>query len=325
MIATALVGLNLAGAIATAKYYPRPNPPQPVTIYSRGGGAGYSTDGRWRLYYEDLSTGRDRLDRLVRVESLPPRPTLPRIWAPVMASVTISILVVIIIAAGLQQRIQTLAVEAVRAVGGAVVRTSRRLTVRHAMIAVALVGLNLAGLIATVKSHPRPAPNRSLHYERRASAGVWRKDPSGIWLLSVDEGDDRHPPGVIPPPKGPKPTPLRIWSPLLASSTVTLAVLIGTARFTLRRRMIAVALVGLNLAAAMATLSYYPQRFVPVAHTSERGVTVQLLPVPKPPLWNAWSPVIVSSAVTLAVLLVVARRSASRHRINQPDVGLSRS
>ena len=89
MVAVALVGLNLAAAVSTSGFYPRPRPPSPVLVGGRGGYVSTMTEGRVEYGVGDLETGYRR----TRVELLRPRPTLLRIWSPVIAGAAASILV----------------------------------------------------------------------------------------------------------------------------------------------------------------------------------------------------------------------------------------
>ncbi|MBX6314881.1 MAG: hypothetical protein IRY99_18485 [Isosphaeraceae bacterium] len=91
MIMVALVGLNLAGAIATSKYYPRP----PYLSVGYGNGRGfiyYKADGTILQGSGNAETGY----RLTRVIRRPPRPSLLQIWSPVLASVAITLGVLVV-------------------------------------------------------------------------------------------------------------------------------------------------------------------------------------------------------------------------------------
>jgi hypothetical protein len=91
MTAVALVGLNLAGAIATSKYYPRKQI-RPVTAANGRGYISYKTDGTI-----EIGTGNAEIGyRRTRVLWRPLPPSLLRVWSPVIASVTITFLVLIV-------------------------------------------------------------------------------------------------------------------------------------------------------------------------------------------------------------------------------------
>jgi hypothetical protein len=95
MIVVALVGLNLAGVIATSKFYPRPMPPLPVTVVDRNMYIRYHGDGGVEEGVYAPETG---YRRRTRVRRIPPRPTLLRIWTPVIGGATITLLAVVVAA-----------------------------------------------------------------------------------------------------------------------------------------------------------------------------------------------------------------------------------
>jgi hypothetical protein len=152
LVAVAMVGVNLAGAIATSKYYPRSH------FHVGGGGWGsafffrdqYGLIYTYVLTYDARGRALYRLKEVVR-EPLPP--TLLHIWAPVMASVSITLLVLAGSWSG-------------RASGErdpASIGNGERLpflfhlgpSARRITIAAALIGLNVAALPS------RPPPDRS--------------------------------------------------------------------------------------------------------------------------------------------------------------------
>jgi hypothetical protein len=102
MIAVALVGLNLAGAIAISRFYAQAVPttvpvPLPHTVQAGGRFITYHADGSITTVsgnLEDPTPLKDRPSTLLK----PPTRRLPlphlRIWFPVIASVTISLLVI---------------------------------------------------------------------------------------------------------------------------------------------------------------------------------------------------------------------------------------
>ena len=89
MIAVALIGLNLAAVVSTSAFYPRPRPPARVKIANGRGYVSYLVEGQVEYGRGNAETGYRR----TRVELLTPRPTLLRIWSPVIASAGASILV----------------------------------------------------------------------------------------------------------------------------------------------------------------------------------------------------------------------------------------
>ena len=92
MVAAALVGLNLAGALATAKNYPRR--PVSTTRNNLNGWNMYVNfpDGSMAAYDTNALDGLFAALRNPQVLS-PPRPSLMRLWAPVIACVAISLFI----------------------------------------------------------------------------------------------------------------------------------------------------------------------------------------------------------------------------------------
>jgi hypothetical protein len=261
-ILVALVALNLAATIVTSRYYAR-KPPYAVSIYGNGRGfqSEYS-DGSRRYFVGSRKTGY----RLTRIEPTPAAaPTLVQIWSPVLASVSITLLVW---AATWQNRPWQMVR---RAVGS--LRT--RYTDGTLMITAALAGLNVAGVIMTSRCLPRrEVPTGSEIVGRtlvvREAIGltlIYQRVPAGGLRLSQ----------VVREPR--PPTLLQIWSPVTASALITVLVVAGrSGRPAWRRARIAlehgagayrlasdllsaarwativIALVGLNLVAA-ASLS----------------------------------------------------------------------
>ena len=93
MVAVALVALNLTGAIATFKYCHGPQTPE---LGGFGGDAPrqVAEDGFiWEYGWPNTQTLRSELVYVMRV---PLPPTLLRIWSPVMASASITLLVLIV-------------------------------------------------------------------------------------------------------------------------------------------------------------------------------------------------------------------------------------
>jgi hypothetical protein len=254
IIAVALVGLNLAGAMATSRYYPRrqPRPIGPIIGSNRGYTAHYSDSSR--VFVDD---GRGGF-RLLRIERhSPPPPSLLQIWSPVIASASITLLILI----------------AWRAIERAIRRLRARFTLRSMIIAVFLVALNIAGIIATLSGYPRkPLAGGS---DRFGPAKVVR-DANGITsIYAKAAGTGYRLAEVLREPM--PPTLLQVWSPALASASITLLVLLvpwappasprrntpsqgdgdqparlTRARLVARRVTIAVSLIGLNVAGAVS-------------------------------------------------------------------------
>ncbi len=91
IVAVALAALNMVAILDSLKHYPR-RPIIPM-IVEWGGGARYITkaDGS---QYVDWPSNPGRPPRMLHG----PRPTLPRVWAPVIASGTASLVVLFALA-----------------------------------------------------------------------------------------------------------------------------------------------------------------------------------------------------------------------------------
>jgi hypothetical protein len=141
MIAVALLGLNLGGAIATWKRIPAPHQPSPLI----NGGPWDTRHGvvnpKIRIDLGELETG----ERLVRVERRSPPPTLAEVWSPVVASVSITLLVLLVPLVpptALHARTLTM-------FGGGPppIRSHAWLAARRLTILAGLIGLNVAGAV----------------------------------------------------------------------------------------------------------------------------------------------------------------------------------
>lgn len=100
LIVVALVGVNLAGAIATSKYYPR----KQYLPVSTGTGGGrrmvfYYGDGSVVAYYGDFERSPSIIGKRSEVltPARPPEPSLVRIWSPVAASAMVTLLTLIVV------------------------------------------------------------------------------------------------------------------------------------------------------------------------------------------------------------------------------------
>jgi hypothetical protein len=143
IIAVALVGLNLAGGIATSRYYPR----QPNVME----GWGYSP---FRSFYGDGTVEIGRRDNgspgrtIERVVLRPFLPTTLQIWTPLIGSVCTTVLVLVV--RGWRRRADSI---------GSAPSPARlprlQLGARWLLIVMALFGLNLAAA-----SVFRPLPRR---------------------------------------------------------------------------------------------------------------------------------------------------------------------
>lgn len=123
-LVVALVGLNLATAIATSRQYPR-RPIHPGMVANGRGYISYREDGTVEFGVGNAEAGWRRTHILRQ----PPPPNLLQTWSPVVAGAAATIL--------------------------ALAAASGRLRPRRA-VAAALVILNLAAAVETSKSYPRP-------------------------------------------------------------------------------------------------------------------------------------------------------------------------
>jgi hypothetical protein len=143
MIAVALIALNLGAAIATWNRYSLQQPPPKPTFWPRGFYTPVvpDADGNILIDLGKLATGH----RLVGIIRLPqPWPTLIEIWSPVIASVSIT-LVVILIFGYSPSHAESLPSTASGAGGGRLPRVWFGL--RWATIAISLIGLNWLGVV----------------------------------------------------------------------------------------------------------------------------------------------------------------------------------
>jgi hypothetical protein len=212
MVGLALLALNMGGAISTWKYYHRE---QPHLVMGFGNGRGsveHYSDGSVR-HYVRTRIGKSKYEyKLVSVERAPPSPNVFQIWAPVIASGSITLLVVLL----------ALWPAPGRAVEGLVRHLRAQYTNRTLLTAVGLVGLNLAGAVLTSNFYPRN-PIRVGVESFGATAVV--RDASG--LTSIYQRVPAAGYRLIEVIREPlPPTLLRIWSPLIASTAITLLVLV---------------------------------------------------------------------------------------------------
>jgi hypothetical protein len=222
-----------------------------------------------------------------------------------------------------------------------------RLTVRSLIIAVALVGINLAAAIVTSNYYLRKQPHIVSAFGN-GNRFVASFSDGSVRVGEGDLGTGKYRFTRIEPPPPPPPSLLQIWSPVIASVSITLLALIARraiarairrlrARFTLRSMIIAVFLVVLNIAGIIATLNSYPRKphrsgsgnlgpanvvrdangitsiYAKVAGTGYRLAEVLREPLP-PTLLQIWSSVIASTSITLLVFLVPWAPPASPQR-----------
>jgi len=158
MLALALIGLNLAGATTTCGYLQRPRP-SGVALGPRVRPSDETNaEGNTRFDLGKLDTG-ERLVRLVERPSL--QPTLLEVWSPLIASVSITILVLVVpLRLSGSRRWSTLP-----SADGPISSRLHRAWIagRCATIAAALVGLNIAG--AVFRPFINPADQRPLPFE----------------------------------------------------------------------------------------------------------------------------------------------------------------
>lgn len=141
LIGVALIGINVAGAIATSRYFPRDRI-HGGSIGERGMLTSYGLDGSISTYRIVENTSQPDSEQLIKVVRRPPPPTLLVAWSPVIASVSLSVLI--------------FAVSMVHRAVGAQGAGNRDLSVRRTpmwlvglwtTIVLALGGINLAGAV----------------------------------------------------------------------------------------------------------------------------------------------------------------------------------
>ncbi len=203
MVAVAVVALNLVAALATASYYPRPRPPLPLGFGNGRGLTSYHVDRSVWYSRGNAETGY----QLARVERPPTRPGLLRIWSPVIASVAVSLLVMIL---------------ATWPAG-----PSRRPRLRWAALGAVLIALNVAGFAYW--------PSRRYGEADRTSAILWFEG-TVIWHLDGSVIGYDGPPGQPRSPVRVFRPPLRSWPWMWGGAIVSLAVTVAALVFVARRR-----------------------------------------------------------------------------------------
>ena len=188
-----VAAVNLAAARATSRHYPRPRV-WPTRSASGDRFFVNGEDGSHTVYMRDTHTGRLDAPRVIH----PPRPTLLRVWSPVIASSAVTFAVLAI----------------------AILR-KRRIRPGPIALAAALLMTNLAAAVVTASYYPRPELLWS------SEGLVWNSPvpETGrsytIYQGKVFEKDGKLTRELL----STRPTLLRIWSPVIASSLITLVIL----------------------------------------------------------------------------------------------------
>lgn len=194
MIAVALIGLNLAGAMATAKHYPkwsrqgressaRPHPQVfknwgvILTKEGRGLTQGRSFifsyhSGKTEIGRGRYGTGRQRIERIVL---RPPPPNILQIWSPLVASTSLTILVLVV--PWERRALSRWAAQPDGTVPSPARRPCLWAAVKWLMIFAALAGLNLAA--ALYRGTPDP-PDDELDSPIQSSADLLIKPDGAI-------------------------------------------------------------------------------------------------------------------------------------------------
>lgn len=228
ILTVALVGINLAAAIATSAHYPRERR-FPKTSGSWGETTDVDARGNISISWEDRRTKRSRL---VRVVKYPPPPNLMAVWSPIVASASLSVLVLVL----LTWSPPSLSDDARSPRGGrgTLPWSGVGAVSRSVLIVVSLVGLNVAAV--TYRSPPRstdpwsegyrlPDPvHQSLNSRSSYLAYgtvVYRLDGSIVGF----EGEPGKPVSrahvFFPATR----SPLELWWPVIGSAMISLGVL----------------------------------------------------------------------------------------------------
>jgi hypothetical protein len=209
LLALALFGLNMGGAIATAKNYLR-NQPHLLKFEAGGGGkVDYYSDGSSRRYLRHPRTGKMLL--ISERPALSP-PRFFQIWSPVIASGSASLLV-LVFALWRAPR---------RTIAYLMCRVRAAYSDRALVTAVALVSLNLAGAIATSAYYPKERMHVGV--ESLGLTSVVRGADGFTSVYQEVSGGGYRLTEVVREPL--PPSLLRIWSPVVASALITLLVLV---------------------------------------------------------------------------------------------------
>jgi len=139
MLAVALIGVNLAGAIATSRSYPRPAIPLPIGVGGKGAYVSTHPDGSSEYGEENLEIGYRRTTRVI---TRPPRATLLQICAPVIHSSALTLLAAALVSA---PKLSDESAGLVARVGGIRLPPVFHI-VRGSALVVGIIGLNLVGV-----------------------------------------------------------------------------------------------------------------------------------------------------------------------------------
>jgi hypothetical protein len=258
LVATALVGVNLAGAIATSEYF-HYFPRVPPVGYGNGWGfVAYGSDGSISVYAGNAETGR-QLTRVVRPLCAPP---ILQICSPAIAASSVTFLVITLLWAIPDSKRGVISASAEAMPRTRTARVCVWIAMRRLTLAVSLIGLNVAGAVyrplpdreeLVVDNRYLSSSTRVSHVFTRDGAYLNRYHLRGIGhddddngplhpmntivfkadgaILSYDgtPGETRSRPFVLRPPRR---SFLVMWFPLIASVTTTILVVV----MALRRR-----------------------------------------------------------------------------------------
>lgn len=224
LIAVALVALNLAAAVATSRHYPRKH-----ATPHRGvaGGSFLLFDGEaTRQIYDpvDIELGKPIEYRLTRVIIHPRRPSLLAIWSPILASASITLLVLLVPGIGKRARCRGTASRGAgfsKPYGAKAGRAAR-----WGAVVLALAALNLAGVWYREPSRSCEVPYHIDATCSRYPTIVHRSDDAIVGYLAPP-GELQGPPHVILPPKG---TFVDRWWLALGSCAITFGVVVIVSR-----------------------------------------------------------------------------------------------
>jgi hypothetical protein len=255
LIATALVGLNLAGAIATSKYssyFPESHP------VGNGGDQGvvmYGSDCSISVRLWNPRTGY----QLVRVVRRLWAPTFLQIWSPVIGATSFTFLVLAVLWSSLGSRQGTVPTNAD---GAPPTRWTRVwFGVRCATFVISLTGLNVAGAVypqlperGELMVDTRYVSSRTrvkyvleadgTPFNQYSREGIDHEDlgddrPRGMMSTIVYQtdgsivsyegkpGETRSRPNLLRPPRR---SILVMWSPVIASATIPILILVEAVR-----------------------------------------------------------------------------------------------
>jgi hypothetical protein len=272
MFAILVVGLNLAGALATSSYYPRQqlllvvanNLSAPLIAFPDEHGLTYVYRARGSERREWRMSDSRRGWRISEVIRNPVPPTLLEIWSPVMASVSVSLFMLLVPSGQAAPWRRGARIDPDRS--GRFGRRSRRLIgARVIAIVLALVLLNVSGAVSgtrpgrsyvtlkhgeffggtprilvfrmegtTVQSRPMngsdwlgPVESRSgtlddAGYDLDEATIEYRRDASIVTYAGMPERKLSQPVVISPPAR----SFLDVWWPLIATSSVTVVVIV---------------------------------------------------------------------------------------------------